>query len=165
MNLKLFVFAFVTGVPLFVTGCAGWSGPNNLGQLVLVVCKSTPAQQAAAKNLSNKYFSQVASGKKTRAVRRYIALQTLDPNEKQRAKYVQTRAAAQQKAEAKGKSLGPEWPAPSELHCVVVFDVVTHESVGTSCYVVGSLPAVGSVTTYDTFPAEFVATSAEFVSQ
>lgn len=165
MDLRLFVFAFLAGAQLFVSGCAGWSGPNNLGQLVLVVCKSSPAQQAAAKNLSNKYFSQVASGKRARAVRRYIALQTLDPNEKQRAKYVQTRAAAQKKAESKGQSLGPEWPAPAELHCVVVFDVVTHESVGTSCYVVGSLPGIGSVTTYDTFPAEFVATSAEFVSQ
>jgi hypothetical protein len=69
----------------------------------------------------------------------------------------------QKKAESAGESLGPEWVEPSQLHCVMVFDVVTHESVGTNCYVVSSLPKLGDVATFDTFPAEFVATSAEFV--
>ena len=164
MNLKLSLFALAAGVALFVSGCAGLTGPNGLGQRVLVVCKITPAQQAAAQNLSNQYFSQVASGKKARPRRRYVALQTLDPNAKQLGKYTQTRATAQKKAESEGRSLGPEWAEPSQLHCVMVFDVVTHESVGTNCYVVGSLPTVGEIDTYDTFPAEFVASSAEFVA-
>ena len=139
------------------------TGPNGLGQLVLVVCKTTPAQQADAQKRANQYFSEVASGKKTRPVRRYIALQTLDPNEGQRGKYVQARAAVQQKAESKGELLGSEWADPSHLHCIMVFDVATHESVGTNCYVVGKLPNTGDVTTYDTFPAEFVASSAEIL--
>jgi hypothetical protein len=164
MNFRLSLFSSTVGVALFVCGCAGLAGPNGLGQRVLVVCKTTPEQQAAAQKLSNQYFSQVASGKKARSARRYVAVQTLDPNEKQRGKYVQTRAAVQQKAEANGSSLGPEWVEPSQLHCVMVFDVVTHESVGTSCYVVASMPAVGDVSTYDTFPAEFVASSAELIS-
>ena len=164
MNLKLSLFALAAGVALFVSGCAGLTGPNGLGQRVLVVCKITPAQQAAAQNLSNQYFSQVASGKKARPRRRYVALQTLDPNAKQLGKYAQTRVGAQKKAESKGQSLGPEWTDPSHLHCIMVFDVVTHESVGTNCYVVGSLPTVGEIDTYDTFPAEFVASSAEFVA-
>jgi hypothetical protein len=91
-------------------------------------------------------------------------VQTLDPNEKQRGKYVRTRAAAQQKAETSGQTLGAEWADPSGLHCIMVFDVVTHESVGTDCYVVASLPLIGAVDTYDTFPAEFVASSAESLS-
>jgi hypothetical protein len=164
MNFKLALFSSMAGVALFVCGCAGLAGPNGLGQRVLVVCKTTPAQQAAAQKTSNQYFSQVASSKKARPVRRYIALQTLDPNEKQRGKYVQARAAVQQKAQADGKSLGSEWVEPSQLHCVMVFDVVTHESVGTNCYVIASMPAVGDVSTYDTFPAEFVASSAELIS-
>ena len=164
MKLKLSFFAVVAGIAMFVSGCAGLTGPNGLGQRVLVVCKITPAQQAAAQNLSNQYFSQVASGKKPRPTRRYVALQTLDPDAKQLGKYAQTRASAEKKAESKGQSLGPEWTDPSHLHCIMVFDVVTHESVGTSCYVVGSLPSVGEINTYDTFPAEFVASSAEFVS-
>jgi hypothetical protein len=164
MNPKHFFFALTAVVALVVSGCAGLSGPNGLGQRVLVLCKTTPAQQMAAQKLSNQYFSQVASGKKARPARRYVAVQTLDPNEKQRGKYVQTRAAAQQKAETSGQMIGAEWAAPSQLHCIIVFDVVTHESVGTNCYVVGSLPGIGAVETYDTFPAEFVASSAEFVS-
>ena len=164
MDFKLALFSSMAGVAMFVCGCAGLAGPNGLGQRVLVVCKTTPAQQAEAQRVSNQYFSQVASSKKARPVRRYIALQTLDPNEKQRGKYVQTRAAVQQKAQANGQSLGSEWVEPSQLHCVMVFDVVTHESVGTNCYVIADMPAVGDVSTYDTFPAEFVTSSAESVS-
>ncbi len=164
MNLKLSLSSFMAGVALLVSGCAGWTGPNGLGQRVLVICKTTPDQQAAAQKLANHYFSQVVSGKKERPARRYVAVQTLDPNEKQRGKYVQTRAAAQQKVEAKGESLGSEWADPANLHCIVVFDVVTHEAVGTNCYVISSLPNVGEVNSYDTFPAEFVASSAEFVA-
>ena len=164
MKPKLFLLAWVAGIVLFVSGCAGWSGPNGLGQLVLVVCKTTPAQQAAAQNLSNQYFSQVASGKKARPARRYVALQTLDPNDKQRGKYMKAREAAQKTAESKGEPLGSGWGDPSKLHCVMIFDVVTHESVGTDCYVVAELPKVGDIFTYDTYPAEFVATSAEFVA-
>jgi hypothetical protein len=164
MNFKLLLSIWMAGAALFVGGCAGLSGPNGLGQRVLVVCKTTPAQQAAAQKLSNQYFSKVASGKKPRPTRRYVAVQTLDPNEKQRGKYLQTRVAAQKKAETNGESLGAGWANPSGLHCVMVFDVVTHESVGTNCYVVGALPTVGELNTYDTFPAEFVASSAEYVS-
>jgi hypothetical protein len=165
MKRKLSLLAWMAGVVLLVSGCAGWSGPNGLGQHVLVVCKTTPAQQAAAQNLSNRYFSQVASGKRARPARRYVALQTLDPNEKQRAKYQKTRLAAQDKAQAKGEPLGSGWADASKLHCIMVFDVVTHESVGTDCYVVADLPKIGDFATYDTFPAEFVASSAEFVAQ
>jgi hypothetical protein len=128
-------------------------------------CKTTPEQQASAQKLANAYFSQIASGKKARPMRRYVAVQTLDPNKKQRGRYVQTRAAAEKKAESNGEPLGAGWADASSLHCIMVFDVVTHESVGTSCYVVGTLPTVGEVSTYDSFPAEFVASSAEYVAQ
>ena len=110
-------------------------------------------------------FPRSPVGKKARPARRYVALQTLDPNAKQRGKYVKTREAAQKKAESKGEPLGSGWADASQLHCIMVFDAVTHESVGTDCYVVAELPKVGDVFTYDTFPAEFVATSAEFVAQ
>ena len=131
---------------------------------VLLQAALAPAQQAAAQNLSNQYFSQVASGKKARPGRHYVALQTLDPNDKQRGKYTKTREAAQKTAESKGEPLGSGWADASQLHCVMVFDVVTHESVGTDCYVVAELPKVGDIFTYDTFPAEFVASSAEYVA-
>jgi hypothetical protein len=36
--------------------------------------------------------------------------------------------------------------------------------VGTNGYVVGALPTIGELNTYDTFPAEFVASSAQYVA-
>jgi hypothetical protein len=164
MKTKFSLFALFAALAVFSNGCAGWVGPNGLGQRVLVACKISPDQQAAANKVSNEYFSQVASGKKARPSRRYVAVQTLDPNPKQQAKYVQAKAAAQKKAESNGQSLGADWVEPSHLHCIMIFDVVTHESVGTNCYVVASLPDLGAVNSYDTFPAEFVASSAQFVS-
>jgi len=153
----------IAGLALLVSGCAALTGPNGLGNYVLVVCKLAPDQQAAGQNRANEYFSQVSSGKKPRPARRYIAVQTLNPNKKQEAKYALVKEAAKKKAESNGQSLGPEWVDQSQLHCVMVFDVVTHESVGTDCYVVSSLPKLGETATFDTFPAEFVASSTEFV--
>jgi hypothetical protein len=43
----------------------------------------------------------------------------------------------------------------------MVFDVVTHESVGPSCYVVDTIPKIGDVNTYESVPAEFIASAAE----
>jgi len=162
-NIQFSIAGLLTGLALLFTGCAGLTGPNGLGQFVLVVCKLAPDQKVAAQNRANQYFSQVASGKSARPLHRYVAVQTLDPNPKQRMKYLQTKATVQKKAESSGKSLGPEWAEPSQLHCIVVFDAVTHDSVGTDCYVVSSLPRLGEVSTYDTFPAEFVANSKEVV--
>jgi hypothetical protein len=103
----------------------------------------------------------VANHQKPRPWRRYVALQTLDPTPKQKEKYLKSRATAQEKAASEGKPLGSEWVDPSQLHCIMVFDVVTHESVGNSCYVVGTIPKVGDVNTYESVPAEFIASAAE----
>ncbi len=153
----------IMGLGMLMAGCAGLTGPNGLGHYVLVVCKLAPDQKLAGQNRANGYFTDVAAGKRARPAGRYVAIQTLNPNKKQEAKYTQAKAAAQKKAESNGQSLGPEWVDPSQLHCVMVFDVVTHESVGTDCYVVAELPKLGEKSTFDTFPAEFVATSTEFV--
>ena len=64
-----------------------------------------------------------------------------------------------EKAASKASRPNADWADPGQLHCIIIFDVVTHQSVGTNCYVVGSLPTIGAVETYDTFPAEFVASS------
>src|ERR1700737_677744 len=70
MKFKFPLFALFAALAVFSNGCAGWVGPNGLGQRVLVACKISPDQQAAANKVSNEYFSQVASGKKARPSRR-----------------------------------------------------------------------------------------------
>jgi hypothetical protein len=152
----------ITALALFVAGCAELTGPSGFGHYVLVVCKIAPDQMAVGQKRANEYFWQVAR-KKARPSRRYIAVQTLDPNKNQKAKYVQAKEAARAKAESAGKSIGPEWTDPSQLHCIMCFDAVTHEAVGTNCYVVSTLPPLGETATFDTWPAEFVGTSTQFV--
>ena len=159
MNLRHTLFIYFASLAIFASGCASFSGPQGLGQLVLVVCKITPAQKADSQKRANQYFTQVANHQKRKPWRRYVAVQTLDPDPKQQAKYLKSRTAAQEKAQSEGKPLGAEWVEPSQLHCIMVFDVVTQESVGEKCYVVGNLPKDGDVNTYETFPAEFIASS------
>jgi hypothetical protein len=158
MNLRHILFIYFASLATFVSGCAGFYGPQGLGHFVLVICKITPAQKEDAQKRANQYFTEVANHRKPRP-RRYVAVQTLDPNRTQQDKYLKSRATAQEKAQSEGKPLGSEWVEPSQLHCIMVFDVVTQESVGEKCYVVGTLPKDGDVDTYETFPAEFIATS------
>jgi hypothetical protein len=161
MNFRPFLFAGCASVLLLFNGCASFYGPHGLGQYVLLAWKVTPAQQQDAQQRVNRYFTKVANHQKPRPHRRYVAVQALDPTPEQKQKYVKSRATAQEKAEAQGKQLGSEWVDPSQLHCIMVFDAVTLESVGTKCYVVANVPPIGEVNTYETFPAEFIATSAE----
>jgi hypothetical protein len=161
MNLRHTLLFFFSGLALFVSGCASFSGPHGLGQLVLLIWKATPAQKEDAQKRVNRYFTEVANHRKPRPWRRYVAVQTLDPTPEQQANYLKSRATAQEKAQSEGKPLGSEWVEPSQLHCIMVFDVVTQEPEGVSCYVVGTLPKVGELNTYETFPAEFIASSGE----
>ena len=159
MSLRHTLLFLFCGLALFVNGCASFYGPQGLGHRVLVVCKITPAQKEDAQKRANQYFTAVANHQKPRPARRYVAIQTLDPNPKQQAKYLQSRATAQEKAQSEGNPLGSEWVEPSQLHCIMVFDVVTQQSTNEKCYVVPSLPKDGEMNTYETFPAEFIAST------
>ena len=159
MKLQDTLFIYFASLAIFLSGCASFSGPQGLGQLVLVICKITPAQKEDSQKRANQYFTEVAAHRKSRPWHRYIAVQTLDPNPNQQAKYLNSRNTAQEKAQSEGKPLGSEWVEPSQLHCIMVFDVVTQEPLGEKCYVVGDLPKDGDVNTYETFPAEFIASS------
>lgn len=149
-------FAGLAGLALFLNGCGDFGGHYGLGRFVLAICKISPEQKQDAQERVNRYFAAVANHQKPRPWRRYIAVQTLDPNPKQVTKYLQTRAAAQKKATSEDRTLGPEWTEPSQVHCIMVFDVQTREFVGSGCYVVSSLPAIGQVTTFETYSAQFV---------
>lgn len=157
MSLRSTLFAVFVILPLFVSGCAGFNEQSGLAYRVLLICRdiSQPQRQTAQRRADD-YLAAVAKQQKPRPSKRYVAVQTLDPTPNQRANYLKVRAAAEQKAAAEGKPRDPAWVEPSQLHCLMVFDTETRQFVGSGCYVVGNLPTVGEVATFESVDAEYV---------
>lgn len=135
---------------------AGCAMPRLFTQAYLIICKFSPAQQAAAEKEVQRYTKAVQKRERPPAKHRYIAVRTLDPNEKQRAAYVKKREAEKKWDEGEHLLLSPDWVEPDRLHCVMVFDTESKQFVGSGCYVVGQLPAEGEVEKFETYNAEYV---------
>lgn len=105
--------------------------------------RPTPKQQATAKQQVEAYLLAVKKRRKYAATHRYIAVETLRPTKQQIDDYTK-----------KDQSAGSVEPA--QLRCLMVFDTQTREFVGSGCYIVGSEPAVGEVTRFESVSAEFV---------
>jgi hypothetical protein len=116
----------------------------------------TPEQQTTAQKRVKAYLVAVKKGRRHAATHRYIAVETLRPTKTQLADYVKKRA----EAKSAGTQLSSRWVEPSQLRCMMVFDTQSKQFVGSGCYVVGSLPAVGTVAKFETVSAEYVGTSA-----
>jgi hypothetical protein len=117
----------------------------------------TPEQAAAAKKRVNDYLIAVQKGRRRTAVRRYIAVETLRPTKKQLADYQKNRAGA--RSAAGGTQLSNRSVEPGQLRCVMVFDVQSKQFVGSGCYLISSLPPVGTVAKFDTLSAEYAGTT------
>ena len=115
----------------------------------------TPEQKTTAQKRVKDYLVAVQKGRRHAAAHRYIAVETLRPTKKQLADYVKKRAEAQ----SAGAQLSSRWVEPSQLRCMMVFDTQSKQFVGSGCYVIGSLPPVGTVAKFDTVSAEYVGTS------
>jgi len=118
----------------------------------------TPEQEATAKKRVKDYLVAVQKGRRRAATHRYIAVETLRPTKKQLADYVKKRAEA--KSTAGGTQLSSRWVEPGQLRCMMVFDTQSKQFVGSGCYVIGSLPPVGTVAKFETVSAEYVGTAA-----
>jgi hypothetical protein len=118
----------------------------------------TPEQQATAQKRVKDYLVAVKKGRRRAATHRYIAVETLRPTKTQLADYVKKRAQA--KSAAGGTELSSRWVEPDKLRCMMIFDTQSKQFVGSGCYVVGSLPPVGTVAKFETVSAEYVGTSA-----
>jgi len=138
---------------LLLAGCAV---PVLFTRAYLIICKFSPEQQAAAEKEVQRYTEAVQKKERPPAKHRYIAVRTLDPNEKQRAAYVKKREAEKKWDEGEHFLLSPDWVEPDSLHCVMVFDTESKQFVGSGCYVVGQLPAEGAVEKFETYNAEYV---------
>ena len=115
----------------------------------------TPEQETTARKRVKDYLAAVQKGRRHPATHRYIAVETLRPTKKQLADYVKKRA----EAKSAGAQLSNRWVEPGQLRCMMVFDTQSKQFVGSGCYVIGSLPTVGTVAKFDTVSAEYVGTS------
>jgi hypothetical protein len=102
----------------------------------------TPEQQAVARQQVEAYLLAVKKRRKQAASHRYISVETLAPTKKQ--------------AEDFARKQPTHRVEPAALRCLMVFDTQTREFVGSSCYVVSSVPFAGEVAQFETVSAEFV---------
>ncbi|HYY31003.1 MAG TPA: hypothetical protein VE860_23900 [Chthoniobacterales bacterium] len=105
----------------------------------------SPEQQSTARKRISDYLIAVRKGKRRAPTHRYVCLETLRPTRAQSEEYLKKRAEN-----------GATRTNHAQLHCLIVFDTQTHQSVGTGCYVVESLPTLGAVTKFESVSAEFV---------
>ena len=139
-------------------GCSNFEQSNVLRNLYLIICKPTPEQQGTAQQRVEHYLASVQRGRRPAPKHRYIAIQTLDPTVKQKLTYVTKKTKARMAAEANGEKLPADWVETEKLHCLMVFDTDSKQFVGSGCYVVGSLPAPGTLAQFESVTAEFVGT-------
>jgi hypothetical protein len=155
MTRRIFTLAIAYVTVLF-SGCeTSWDYgsinngyPNNY--------KFSPQQQRTAEMQVRRYEGAVKRGKRAAARQRYIAVQTLDPDRKQLEAYTKQREAQQKFDETQGRSLSPELVQPHQFHCLMVFDTVSEQFVGSGCYVVSALPAEEQLVKLESVTAEFV---------
>jgi hypothetical protein len=119
----------------------------------------TPEQKATAQKHVKDYLAGVRKGRRRAAGHRYIAVQTLKPTRQQLQDYEKKLAEAKSAAAGGQAQLSDRWVDPSRLRCMMVFDTQSNQFVGSGCYVIGSLPPVGTVAKFETVSAEYVGTT------
>lgn len=142
--LALVLFAGCTTPPR-------WSGGGG-SNIVLLICKISPEQQKVAEANVRSYKAR----KHPHTASRYIAVDTLRPNKKQTETYVKKVTSEKQKADWNKEKLSDRWVEPAKLQCVMVFDTVSQEFVGSGCYVVGATLQLGEMDTFETHSAEYI---------
>jgi hypothetical protein len=146
------VTAIFLALSLFA-GCAtgpSWSvGARNI---VLLICKISPEQQKVAEANIRTYQTRKHQATKSR----YVAVDTLRPNKKQTETYLKKVAKEKQKADWNKEKVSDRWVEPAKLRCVMVYDTVSKEFVGSGCYVVGVSLEPGEIDTFETHSAEYI---------
>jgi hypothetical protein len=119
----------------------------------------TPEQKATAQKRVKDYLAAVKKGRRHPARHRYIAVETLRPTKHQLQDYEKKLAEAKSAAAGGQTQLSNRWVDPSRLRCMMVFDTQSNQFVGSGCYVIGSIPPVGTVAKFETVSAEYVGTA------
>ena len=150
------ILKFPVVLVAILCGCSNLEQSNVLHNLYLIICKPSPEQQGTAQQRVQHYLSSVKEGHQPAPKHRYIAIQTLNPTVKQKLIYVTKKTKAKMAAEANKETLPASWVETEQLRCLMVYDTESAEFVGSGCYVVGSLPAPGTLAKFESVTAEFV---------
>jgi hypothetical protein len=132
-----------------VTGPSWSVGARNI---ILIICKISPEQQKVAEANIRTYQTRKHQPIKSR----YVAVDTLRPNKNQTETYLKKVVKEKQKADWNKEKLSDRWVEPAKLRCVMVFDTVSKQFVGSGCYVVGVSLEPGEIDTFETHSAEYI---------
>ena len=135
-------------------GLFGHAGPASA--IYLAIGESSSAQQAEVQAQMQRLNAALQGGTRHGPTLRYIALPTLNPTKAQIETYLERRGEAEAAAAARRRKLARTWVDPSRLSCLMVWDLQSNSLVTRNCYLVGSLPDVGTVSKFEDVTAEFV---------
>ena len=124
-------------------------------RIYLAISESSAAQQSEVQAQVQRLNAALAAGTRHGPNLRYIALPTLDPTKAQIETYLERRGEAEAAAAARRRKLARTWVDPSRLRCLMVWDLQSNSLVTRNCYLVGSLPDIGTVSKFEDVKAEF----------
>ena len=124
-------------------------------RIYLAISESSAAQQSEVQAQVQRLNAALAAGTRHGPNLRYIALPTLDPTKAQIEAYLERRGEAEAAAAARRRKLARTWVDPSQLRCLMVWDLQSNSLLTRNCYLVGSLPDIGTVSKFEDVKAEF----------
>jgi len=133
-------------------GLFGHSGPS---AIYLAISESSAAQQSEVQAQVQRLNAELQAGTRHGPTLRYIALPTLNPTKAQIEAYLERRGEAEGAAAARRRKLARIWVDPSRLRCLMVWDLQSNSLVTRNCYLVGSLPDIGTASKFEDVTAEF----------
>jgi hypothetical protein len=152
LRLTLALFALC---PVSVdAGLFGHRGPESA--IYLAISESSAAQQSEVQAQMQRLNAALQAGTRHGPNLRYIALPTLNPTKTQMEAYLERRGEAEAAAAARRRKLARTWVDPSRLRCLMVWDLQSNSLVTRNCYLVGSLPDIGTASKFEDVTAEFV---------
>jgi len=156
VGVTALVLVLVTALCSAATGAGLLGHRRPAAAIYLVISESSSAQQSEVQAQMQRLNAALQGGTRHGPTLRYIALPTLNPTPAQIEAYLKRRAEAEATAAAKRRKLARTWVDPSRLRCLMVWDLQSNSLVTRNCYLVGSLPDVGTASKFEDVTAEFV---------
>ncbi len=153
--MKSHLLGLIFALTVLLSGCqTAGRLVSFAGDWAVGVYQATTSQIRLADERASKLFDRMTPSEKEALKAdgtRYLAVRTEDPNPAQMQE-IRRRASSP----GGGTYARPTSSPPKKVYCVMVWDTVTQEVVGTECYAVFKLPAPGQAARFDTYTTQFV---------